>query len=269
VRRDIADLALADRLFAPHYARAEPRACVAPSAMLRAAPKADAPAVSQLLAGEGFAVLDIAAGWAWGYCLHDRYVGYLPVDALGAPVDATHIVTASTTLLFSQPDIKSAVRAVWPMGARFTGVESDSFIACEEGYLHRRHVGPAASFEEDPVAVAERLTGLPYLWGGRGGGGIDCSGLVQVALARINIAAPRDTDQQEAVLGFDVADGEPLRRGDLIFFPGHVGFMVDGERLIHANAWSMDVLVEPLDTAIARLAPNHDRPVTARRRLIA
>lgn len=237
--------------------------------MLRTAPNADAQAASQLLPGEGFAVLDIAAGWAWGYCLHDRYVGYVAADALGAPVAPTHIVTAATAPLFAEPDIKSPVRAIWPMGACFAGQEGDGFVACGTGYLHRRHVGLTASYEEDAVAVAERLIGLPYVWGGRGGGGIDCSGLIQVALARINVAAPRDTDQQEAVLGFDVAEDEPLRRGDLIFFPGHVGLMVDAERLIHANAWSMDVMVEPLGDAVARLAPHHDRPITARRRLLA
>jgi len=268
VRRDIADIALAGRLFAPHYARPRHHGCVATSAMLRARPDHAAEAVSQLLLGEGFAALDIAGGWAWGYCLHDHYVGYVPADALGEPVAATHIVSAARALVFVAPDLKSPVVATWPMGARFAGVEQDGFIACDAGYLHRRHVMRVDEREPDAVAVAERLIGAPYLWGGRGDGGADCSGLIQTALGRAGIAAPRDTDQQlDAGLGAEIRPDAPLRRGDLIFFPAHVGMMADGERVIHANAYTMDVTVEPLAELVARLAPDHEQPIIARRRL--
>lgn len=263
----MADAALAGTLFAPHYARAEQRMCLAPSVMLRATPGDAAEAVSQLLRGEGFAMLDVAGGWAWGYCVHDHYVGYLPADALAEAEAPTHIVSAPQALLFSAPDIKSPVRAIWPIGARFAGEEAGVFVRCGELYLHHRHVAPADSRVADPVAVAESLVGLPYLWGGRGGGGIDCSGLIQLALARAGHAAPRDTDQQRAALGRELGADEPLQRGDVVFFPSHAGLMVDRERLIHANAYTMGVTIEPLADFVARLAPNHDRPVLARRRI--
>lgn len=267
VRRDIADVALAGRLFAPHYACAQIFGCADAFAMVRSAPDAGAEAVSQLLHGEGFAVLDIAGGWAWGYCGHDHYVGYVPAGALAAPVAATHAVSAPLALVFAAPDIKSEVVARWPMGARFAGEERNGFIACDAGYLHRRHVAAVDAAEPDPVAVAERLIGAPYLWGGRGGGGVDCSGLIQLALGRAGIGVPRDTDQQLAAAGDEIPPDEPLRRGDMIFFPSHVGLMADTERVIHANAYTMDVTIEPLADLVARLAPNHDRPITGRRRL--
>jgi hypothetical protein len=263
----VADVELAGILFAPHYARAQPRDCIVPSVMLRAAADEAAEAVSQLLHGEGFAVLDIAGGWAWGYCLHDHYVGYLPADALGDAREPSHVVTVPEALLFSAPDIKSPVRVIWPIGACFAGVENGSFVACDEGYLHRRHVAPLGEVREDFTKVAESLSGLPYLWGGRGAGGIDCSGLIQVALARAGVAAPRDTDQQRTSLGRELGAKEPLRRGDIIFFPGHAGLMADTQRLIHANAYTMGVTIEPLADFVARLSPNHDKPVLARRRI--
>lgn len=267
VRRDIADIGLADRIFAPHYARPQICGCLSASVMIRAAPDAAAGAVSQLLHGERFAVVDVGAGWAWGYSVHDNYVGYVPQETLGEPAVPTHVVVAATALVFAAPDIKAPVRSCWPLGARFVGGDEGSFVATEAGYVHRRHVRTVNEAEPDPVAIAERLLGTPYLWGGRGGGGVDCSGLVQLALGLARIPSPRDSDQQRAALGREIPADEPLRRGDILFFPGHVGFMMDEDRLIHANAHWMAVTIEPLAEVIARLASEHDQPVLARRRI--
>ena len=261
VRRDIADIGLADRVFAPHYAAPHTCACAAGSAMLRTSPSDGATAVSQVAHGELFAVVDQSAGWAWGYGLHDRYVGYLRADSLGAVQPATHVVAVAYAPVFAHAAIKAPVTRTLAIGARLAGEPDGNFIATQHGFVHSRHVVAAACAEPDAVAVAERLVGSPYLWGGRGDGGIDCSGLVQRALGLAGVAAPRDSDQQRT-LGREIGADEALWRGDLILFSGHVGMMVDGLRLIHANAHWMAVTVEPLDAVVARGAE-----ITARRRL--
>lgn len=120
----------------------------------------------------------------------------------------------------------------------------------------------------DFAGTAERLVGTPYLWGGRTSLGLDCSGLVQLCLAVAGIAAPRDADQQERSLGDAVPpDRETLARGDLVFWRGHVGLMLDATRLIHANGFHMAVAVEPLETAVARILEKSYGPVTAIRRI--
>lgn len=220
--------------------------------------------MSQLLHGESFQVIDSVGGWSWGYCGHDHYVGYVPDEALGVPVTASHRVTAITAPLFGAADIKAAVIGSLPIGALVAGAVEGDFLATAQGYVHLRHVGQQAA---DPVAIAETLLGQPYLWGGRGGGGIDCSGLVQLALGLCGIPAPRDSDMQRDSLGETIAEGDALRRGDLIFFPGHVGLMVDETMLIHATAHWMAVAIEPLAEVIARLTPDHAEPVLARKRL--
>ncbi|WP_380874722.1 peptidase P60 [Sphingomonas sp. DBB INV C78] len=268
MRKDIADIELADRVFAPHYAAAELCAVMLPSVALRERPSEDARAASQLVLGEGFAIIDNEGGWAWGYGLHDHYVGYVPSDALGECAEPDHVVTAAAALVFAEADIKAPVVQTLPMGSRFAATADGKFLKTAEGYIHSRHAGPIGAVESDPVAVAERLIGQPYRWGGRGGEGVDCSGLVQIALALCGIAAPRDTDQQREI-GTDIPDGEPLKRGDLIFFPGHVGLMADAETLVHANAHWMAVVAEPLADVVARLKPDHDQPITAQRRVLA
>ncbi|MDB5690661.1 MAG: hypothetical protein JWL91_2537, partial [Sphingomonas bacterium] len=170
-------------------------------------------------------------------------------------------------LVFAAPDIKSAVVCRLPMGARLRGEPAGDFLACAGGFVHARHLGRLPAAEPDPVAVAERLIGAPYLWGGRGAGGIDCSGLVQLALGLCGHAAPRDTDLQRNQIGRELAAGEILHRGDLIFFPGHVGMMIDETRMIHANAFWMAVTVEPLADIVARLAGTSADPILSRRRL--
>lgn len=265
-RGDVADIDLAGTLFAPHYAAPMARTAIA-STMIRSAPGNDTEAASQLLPGEEFAVLDLTAGWAWGYSRHDHYVGYVSTDKLELPVTASHRIAVREALVFAAPSIKAPATATLPFGARVAGTTGESFLETAAGYIHNRHVMPVQSVESDAVSVAERFVGMAYLWGGRGADGIDCSGLVQVALAAVGVAAPRDTDMQRLSVGDPLPDRERLRRGDIVSFPGHVGLMVDDTRLIHANAHWMSVVIEPLADVVARLAPHHDRPILSRRRI--
>lgn len=237
---------------------------------VRAAADEGAVAVSELLYGEAFHPLAAARGWLHGWCGHDRYLGHVRAADLGAPGDPpTHRVIARTGPIFDAPSIKAAVRVRPPMGALLAVEAADEdFVQTEAGWLHARHVAPLGEVAADAVEVAGRLLGAPYLWGGRSGEGIDCSGLVQVALALCGVAAPRDSDQQREALGSAIDPAGGLKRGDLVFFPGHVGLMVDATHLLHANAFWMTTLVEPLADVVARLAAAAvAEPVVGARRL--
>lgn len=269
VRGDLADVSLAGLLFAPHYAKAQPMHCVAEAVFVRESPSADATATTQLLRGETFHLLDVTGGWAWGFCDHDGYVGYIERDALdGGMLTATHHVRARIAPVFATTDIKAPITAMLSAGTRIAGDVSGDFVVTDKGAVHLRHLMPIDVHEADWVDAAERQMGQPYIWGGRGHGGVDCSGLVQLALGQAGIRIPRDTDLQRDGIGTPIADDEPLQRGDLVFFPGHVGIMVDDSRLLHANAYWMSTVIEPLSDVIDRLKPDHEQPVLARRRIL-
>ena len=269
IRPDLADIAVAGQHFAPHYAAPMMRSGVAPAAAIRSAPSLNAEQTSELLFGEGFALLDLTGGWAWGYSLADHYVGYLAADALGAPIVATHRVAAVEAMLHSAPDAASGGPAVLPRGALVTGEADGEWLATAHGYLPLAALVAADATDSDPVAVAEAMIGAPHLGGGRTAKGVDGAGLVQLAWAAAGMALPRDSDLQLAALdaGKDV-DLAALARGDLVFFPGHVGIMADRDRIIHASRRWAEVRAEPLAEVIARFADKgHQPPVIGAKRL--
>lgn len=270
IRGDLADIALAGSFFAPHYVEPQLHRAAVP-AMLRQAGSAQAQAASQLLPGEGFALLDSAGDWGWGYSVHDGYCGYVALGEI-APVaaDPTHVVHVRSALVFAEPSIKTPQLAAYPMGSQIAvkgTSECSKFWQVTGGWMSVRHALPLAERGCDPVDRALQLIGAPYLWGGRSGDALDCSGMVQLVLALAGHDAPRDSDQQMAALGRALADDEAPQRGDLVFFPGHVGIMADATNLIHANAHWMQVVSEPLADVIARFPETTPQPVLARKRI--
>jgi hypothetical protein len=255
-RPDLAAADLQGLVPAKAYARTRACRCIAPSAALRRAPDRTAEQLDQLLFGEGFEALEVKDGWAWGQARRDGYVGFVAMDDLVEGVPApTHRVSALRAYGFSRPDIKSAPVGLYSLNALVRVVaEEGRFVRGEgAGWFASSQLSPIGVFETDPAAVAEQFLGAPYQWGGRESLGLDCSGLIQQALYACGRACPRDSDQQ-AQLGAPVQMAE-LKRGDLAFWPGHVGMMLDGARMIHANALHMQVSIEPLADALERIGP--------------
>jgi cell wall-associated NlpC family hydrolase len=263
-RADLAAAHLKGQVDAPHYADGVKRSVWVGRTALRTRPSDEAAQDSELLFGEGFTVYDRKDGWAWGQAANDSYVGYVDELALTAPIVADTRVTALMAPTFLGPGLKNAVEDLLPLNAavRVRARQGD-YVEIDSGvYLHQRHIAPLA--DADFAGVAERFIGVAYVWGGKTYAGLDCSGLIQTALMATGISAPRDTDMMEAALGAPVDRAE--KRGDLIFWKGHMGVMLDDTRLLHANAFHMAVAVEPLADAVARIAKTAG-PVTNIKRL--
>jgi cell wall-associated NlpC family hydrolase len=246
-----------------------------PVAPLRREPAPDAPLDTEALMGEAVTVYETdAEGWAWGQLEADGYVGWLPAEAL-RPAEAhpvpTHRVTPLRTFVYPGPSIKLPPSAALSIGARVAvgRIEGDFATLATGGFVFARHLSRQDTAEPDFVAVAERFLGVPYLWGGRTSLGLDCSGLVQVSLAAAGIAAPRDSDMQEAGLGTALPEDAVPARGDLVFWKGHVGILADPVTLLHASGHHMLVVREPLDVARARIRDATGSDWTGRRRIPA
>lgn len=238
---------------------------ISPTAEMRGAPDAKAlrgKYESQLVFGEEFMVEAIENGWAKGRSAHDNYAGYVEEKFISRELmpKPTHIVTAAHSLAYAEATIKSPLLQSYSFGSLISVTRmGDKFAQLADGsWIYIKHLSAVTDKEEDYVETAQKFLDTPYQWGGRSGFGIDCSGLVQVSLARAGYRAGRDTEDQIA-LGEETPRA---RRGDLVFFPGHVGIMIDEDNIIHANAFHMKVTIEPLWKVETR-----SEGITAMRRL--
>ena len=267
-RSDLAASHLRGKVEAAHFADGVVQEVVAGQAPVRSGPSHGATMLTEALMGERVTVYETDEdGWAWGQLVNDGYVGWLPAAALLTPgSEPTHKVAALRTLVFPGPSIKLPPAEALPLGARIAVVREDAnfAITASGGYVPKRHLTPLDAAEPDFVAIAERFLGTPYLWGGKTSLGLDCSGLVQVALTACGVTCPRDSDMQEAALGKSVSLAG-LQHGDLIFWKGHVAIARGRNSIIHANAFHMAVAIEPVAESLARIGAAGSQVTSARR----
>lgn len=268
-RDDLADERLSGIIKATRFAAPIAGQIIVPVAPLRSKPDESAGTETQLLFGETIDIFERKNGWAWVQSRFDSYVGYLP-EAMIAEGErtATHIIAATRSFLYPEAELKSGPVCALSMGCRLTFIDvaetrGTQYLVCSDGTaVFAGHCFPLGRpFERDPVKTALRFLETPYLWGGRSGFGVDCSALVQLAMMMAGRKVPRDSDMQELM------DGEPisrrnLKRGDLVFWKGHVGIMEDQTTLIHANGAAMRVTRENLDHAITRIAQVYGNPTS-------
>ena len=271
-RPDLADIALKGQVDAERFAEGKDARVTRPVVALRPAPDLAKGIDTELLLGEAVKVFEEKGGWCWVQAVSDGYVGYLPAASISsAAPEPTHIVLPQRSPLYPEPELRKPHVDVLSMGSRVrvagtAEARGNHYVVLDNGAaLYATHVRPIdAAAAEDYVDIVAKFVETPYLWGGRSGLGIDCSGLVQLAMLMTGRKAPRDTDMQSSGLGRPIEREEP-RRGDLVFWKGHVAVMEDPETIIHANGHTMTVARENFEAAIHRIGWLYNQPTGYRR----
>ena len=263
-RPDLAAAYLKGKVEAARFVEGQCLSVTRGRAILRGEPQPDASRTTELLFGERFTVYESREGWAWGQAENDSYVGYLAADALAEAAPPTHRITALMTPLLPAPDPKRIAFDMLPLNAavKIVATEKNCARLASGGFVYEKHLAPLDARAPDWVATAEQFLGVPYIWGGKTQAGLDCSGLIQTALAASGISVPRDTDLIEKSL---TAESKNPARGDLVFWKGHMGVMLDATRLLHANAFHMQVAIEPLAEAVARIEKSAGQVTSVKR----
>ncbi|MDW3207406.1 MAG: NlpC/P60 family protein [Alphaproteobacteria bacterium] len=269
-RPDLAAQSLQGQVEATRFVAGETARVVHPVLPVRPAPDAARPRDTEFLFGEPVTVYDTSDGWSWVQSQLDGYVGYVDATALSySEPSPTHRVAARRTHLYPAPELKRFAVAALPHGALVHVVDvSGRWSQIADGqWLYSAHLVAVDHRERDPVAVAERFLETPYLWGGRSSEGMDCSALVQFALSACGITCPRDSDMQERLVGTEIDFEEaPLQRGDLAFWPGHVGILTAPDRILHCNATDMSTRVWTLPDLRAHIRRAEETELRAVRR---
>jgi cell wall-associated NlpC family hydrolase len=274
-RSDLADARLKGEVAADRFVAGRPARISASVADVHKAPRPDAGVNTQLLFGDDILVFEDVEGWAWVQAERDGYVGYVADTALGTRDHIpTHIVSVPRTFLYPGPDLRFPTSGQLSMGSAVTvtgaaETRGTNYALLPSGQaLIAGHLRPVAEASTGYVSVAETFLGTPYLWGGASGFGIDCSGLVQLSMRMAGRQVLRDSDMQAATIGEPLDPGPDfagLRRGDLMFWKGHVAIMTDAETMIHANGHTMLVSREGVKDAVARIGYLYGGPTGFRR----
>jgi cell wall-associated NlpC family hydrolase len=255
-------------------------------------PNLEAGVETQALRGEIFNVFEEQNGWLFGQLEHDKYVGWIhsllvdfdgsksiisahergrAVALIRTPNDhcRTHKVKVPRTFLYPAANMKLPHMGALSLGCAVQIVEIKGDFACtaQGEYIWAAHLCKLEDVAEDFVTVAEQFLHVPYSWGGKTSLGLDCSGLVQISLQAAGIECPRDSDMQANELGRPVELND-VKRGDLVFWKGHVGIMLDSETLLHANGYHMIVAKEDFAGAVARIKEKSFGEVIGVRRLM-
>ena len=221
----------------------------------------------QLLMGDAVTVIDRDQGHVFVMSAKDGYCGWMTESDLGQGPAPTHWVAAPGTHLYTEPLVQAREKMALSLGSRLAVVGSwGAWANTPHGFVPLRHLRALGDWAEDPVTVAESLLGTPYLWGGNSRFGLDCSGLVQLSMHCCGKPCPGDSDMQMS-LGRLLPANEPMKRGDLILWKGHVALMVDRDRIIHANGHTMSVAHEGVKDAVARISTGGGGLVLARQRV--
>ena len=199
----------------------------------------------------------------------DNYVGIIS-DGYGHIIAPTHFISVARSPIFADADLKSTHICSLSLNcqvaiSRIMG----KFSLCPLGWIYTPHLLDINSTVTNinPVGLAMTFLGTPYIWGGKTSQGIDCSGLVQMVFKACAIALGRDSDMQESI-NHTVISRQGLQQNDLVFWRGHVGIMIDDNRMIHANATDMCVSIGNLDRINSSIIKNDGGGITSMLRYI-
>ena len=230
-----------------------------PKAQVRAKPNLKFELTNELLFGEKVKIQRDIGDWVLCSATHDNYLGWIEKKGLTDVLETNYRVISLRSFVYEKDDIKANTIFHLSLGSKINIISKKKvwskikFINNNEvrlGYIPTKDITETKKTIINWVNIAEKFINTPYKWGGRDSQGIDCSALIQLSLETAGLNFPRDTIDQYRKI--EIVNNDIKERGSLIYWDGHVGVMTNKNKILHANAFHMTVLKEPLVDVIKR-----------------
>jgi len=207
---------------------------------------------SQILYGEKFKILSKNKKWIKIKTLFDNYVGYIENKKYTDTYKATHKVYDLKANIFKKPNNKT--KNFLPFGSIISAInENKKFVKFEKNkWLKKKNIKKINHKEKNFIKIFKLFLNTKYMWGGKTYKGIDCSALLQLFYYYNNSSYPRDTKDQIKYSKKNLIKRK-FKKGDVIFWKGHVAICLNSNKLIHAYGPEKKVITMPIKKTINKI----------------
>ena len=208
--------------------------------------------VTQMIYGDSFSIIKKNNKWLKIKIKEDGYLGFIQNKNYKTYLKPTHKINKLKAKVYKSPNKQKKVN-ILAFGSKIRVIDKQSkFLKFDKGWINQNEVKPLPYRQKDPFKRINIFKNIKYKWGGKSFKGIDCSALIQVFLNFNNKYCPRDTKDQ-----IKYSKGKLKKRkykkGDIIFWKGHVAICLNSKELIHAYGPEKKVLIMPITKTINRI----------------
>ena len=206
---------------------------------------------SQILYGERFKILSKRKGWIKIKSLYDRYSGFIKDKKYVKELKISHKVSNIQANIFNKPNVKTKKKLYF--GSKLSAIEKrNGFVRFEKNrWVKLKDIKKITHKEKNFIKIFKLFLRTKYVWGGNINQGIDCSALLQIFFYYNNLFYPRDTKDQ---INYSIKTiSKKFKKGDIIFWKGHVAICINSKQLIHAYGPEKRVIVMPINKTIKRI----------------
>jgi len=215
-------------------------------------PNAFSEVTSQILYGEKFKIISKNKSWIKIKTLFDNYTGYIKNKYYTKDHQPTHKIFTLKANIYNKQ--KNKTKNFLPFASRISMIdENKKFIEFEKNkWIKKKDIKKINHIEKDYLKVLKMFLKIKYLWGGKTYRGIDCSAILQLFFYYNNKFYPRDTKDQ-IKYSAKKNRSKVFKKGDIIFWKGHVAVCINAQKLIHAYGPEKKVLIMNIKETINRI----------------
>ena len=207
---------------------------------------------SQILYGEKFKILSKNKGWLRIKTSFDNYIGYIRDKHYTDNYKPTHKVFRIKANIFNKQ--KNKIKYSLPYASKISIIkENKKFAEYEKNkWIKKTDIKKISHIEKNYFKVLKLFLKIKYSWGGKTYKGMDCSAILQLFYYYNNKFYPRDTKDQ---IKYSIKNTKNriFKKGDIIFWKGHVAICINSKKLIHAYGPEKKVIIMPIIKTLERI----------------